>query len=188
MSAVSRKTEIALGLCGLLAYGVHAAYYLPRRQGENLLWFCHLAALGIGVALLMRKPTLNAIGLLWLTVGTPCWFLYLAGGGALLPGAVLTHSALLLSLLGVRQLGLPRDAWWKAVLALVVVFAVTRLVTPPAANVNLAFAIWPGWERFFPSHLVYLTFLALVSGATFFAVSRGLRRSGLAPAAEPRSR
>jgi hypothetical protein len=178
---LSRRWEIALGLFGVLAYGVHAAHYVPRRQEENLLWFCHLAALGIGIALLVRSPTLNAIGLLWLTVGTPCWFLYLAGGGPLLVGAALTHSALLVSIFGVRQLGWPRDAWWKALLALAGVFGLTRLVTPPAANVNLAFAIWPGWERFFPSHPAYLLFLTAVSAVVFLAVSRAMHASGWAP-------
>ena len=175
----SRRTEIALGLCGVLAYGVHATHYVPRRQEENLLWFCHLAALGIGIGLLVRSPTLNAIGLLWLTVGTPCWFLYLAGGGTLLPGAVLTHSALLLALFGVRRLGWPNGAWWKALLALAGVFVLTRLITPPAANVNLAFAIWPGWERFFPSHGVYLAVLTVSSALVFLAVSRALRGTRL---------
>jgi hypothetical protein len=180
MSPGSRRAEIALGLCGMLAYGVHATHYVSRRQEENLLWFCHLAALCIGMALLVRSPTLNAIGLLWLTVGTPCWFLYLASGGPLLPGAVLTHGALLLSLFGVRRLGWPRDAWWKALLALAGVFALTRLVTPPAANVNLAFAIWPGWEPFFPSHAVYLVCLTVLSAAVFLAVSFALHGSSLA--------
>lgn len=181
MSTGSRRTETVLGLCGVIAYGVHAAHYVPRRQEENMLWFCHLAALFIGIALLVRSPTLNAIGLLWLTVGTPCWLLYLAGGGPLLPGAVLTHSALLLGLFGVSRLGLPRDAWWKALFALAGVFVVTRLVTPPAANVNLAFAVWPGWERLFPSHAVYLVFLTATSAAVFLGVSHVLRRSSLSP-------
>jgi hypothetical protein len=176
-----RRTEIALGLCGVLAYGVHAVHYVARRQEENLLWFCHLAALGIGIALILRAPTLNAIGLLWLAIGTPCWFLYLAGGGELLMGAALTHCAgLALGLFGVRRLGLPRDAWWKALLALVAVHFVTRLITPPAENVNLAFAVWPGWEPWFPSHRVYLAFLTALSAAVFLALSRGLRASGFA--------
>ena len=182
MSAVSRRMEMALGLCGVLAYGVHAIHYVSRRQEENLLWFCHLAALCIGIALFVRSPTLNAIGLLWLSVGTPCWFLYLAAGGPLLLGSVLTHGTLLLSLFGVSRLGWPRDGWWKALLALAGVFALTRLVTPPAANVNLAFAIWPGWERFFPSHAVYLLFLTVLSAAIFLAVSFALRGSSLARA------
>ena len=34
VSADARRVEIALGLCGILAYGVHASNYVPRRQAD----------------------------------------------------------------------------------------------------------------------------------------------------------
>jgi hypothetical protein len=176
-----RRAEIALGLLSLFAYAVHGAQFVVRRQEANLLWFCHLAAVAIGAALLARAPTLNAIGLLWLCVGIPCWLLYVASGGELLAGSVLTHGVgLFAGFFGVRRLGLPKGAWWKAVLALIGVFALTRAVTPPAENVNLAFAVWPGWEPWFPSYLAYIAVLTAAATAVFLLVTWTLRRSGFA--------
>jgi hypothetical protein len=180
-SDAGRRAEVALGLLSLASFAVHAWHFVVRRQEANLLWFCHLAALAVGVALLARAPTWNAIGLLWLCVGIPCWLLYLASGGELMAGSVLTHGVGFgAGLFGVRRLGLPAGAWWKAVLALALVFALTRAVTPPAANVNLAFAIWPGWETWFPSHVAYIAVLTVASIAVFVAVTWTLRRSGFA--------
>ena len=178
--------EVALGLLACLFYAVHAAHFIARRQQENVLWFCHLGALLVGFGLMLRWPLANAVGFLWLTIGTPLWLVYVATGGELLPGSVLTHfGGVAFGLVGLRRFGLPRGAWWKALAALVPVLFLTRLVTPPAANVNLAFAVWPGWEWLFPSHLVYLLCLASLSAAVFFGVSALLERIVIAPREAP---
>lgn len=177
-----RRLEVFLGLLCLFAYAVHGWHYVQRRQEANLLWFCHLAALAVGLGLLLRAPTLSAVGFLWLCVGTPLWLLDLASGGEVSVGSILTHGAGLgAGAFGLRRLGLPSGAWWKALVALVAVHALTRVVTPPAENVNLAFAVWTGWEPWFPSHLAYIALLTTVSGLVFLAVSWAARRSGLAP-------
>jgi hypothetical protein len=182
--AVDRRLEVVLGLLCFVSYAVHGWHYVARRQEANLLWFCHLAALAIGLGLLVRSPTLNAVGFLWLCVGTPCWLLYLASGGELVAGSVLTHGVgLAAGAVGLRRLGLPAGAWWKALVALAIVHALSRVVTPPAENVNLAFAVWSGWESWFPSHVVYLARLTTVSAAVFLAVTWALRTSGFAPPA-----
>jgi hypothetical protein len=54
---------------------------------------------------------------------------------------------------------LPRHAWWQAVLAFLALQQVCRWLTPPAANINLAFAVWQGWEARFPSYPAYLAML-----------------------------
>lgn len=183
---MDRRTEVVLGLVAILSYVVHAWHHVSRGQGENVLWICHLAALAIGIAFLARSPLLNAIGFLWLTVGVPCWLLYLATGGELLVGAVLTHGlGFVLGLVGIRRYGLPAGAWWKAIAALLAVYGLTRAVTSPAENVNLAFAVWPGWESRFPSHVVYIAVLTTASAAVFAAEAWALRLSGIAgPAGE----
>lgn len=181
VGAAPRRTEITLALLCVLAYVVHGWHYLERRQMENMLWFCHLAALAIGLALLVRSPTLNAVGFLWLCMGTPCWFVYLATGGELLVGSILTHGVgLAAGAYGLRHMGLPAGAWWKALLALAAVHALTRVVTPPAENVNLAFAVLSGWKSRFPSHVVFLAVLTAIAAAVFVAVSWAVRRSGFA--------
>ena len=55
---------------------------------------------------------------------------------------------------------------------------VTRFTTPPALNINLAHAVWAGWEDTFPRYDVY--FVVVVGGfaLTFIGVELLFRRLG----------
>lgn len=166
-----------LGVVALACYAVHAGFHVARGEAADLLWACHLATVLVGIALLTAAPTLNAIGFFWLLIGDALWLLDLADGAPLLPTSLLTHGGgLLLSLYGLRQYGLPRHAWWQAVLAFLALQQICRWLTPPAANINLAFAVWAGWEARFPSYPAYLAMLVGIALAVFFIADRLARR------------
>jgi hypothetical protein len=57
--------------------------------------------------------------------------------------------------LGVRTLGWPQRTWLFATLGTFSLQQLSRFVTPPAANVNLAFSVYAGWERYFPTYRFY---------------------------------
>jgi hypothetical protein len=167
-----------VGVLCLAFYGAHAAYYaVQARPLVNMLWMCHLASVLIAAGLLARVPSLNAVGVLWLLIGLPLWFLDLARGGAFHPTSTLTHvGGLAAGLWGARRLGFPAGAWWRAVLGMIALLLLSRAVTPPAENVNLAFAVWTGWEAVFPSHPLYVLALLVTSAGLFAAATPLLRR------------
>lgn len=172
-----REALPLLGVAALLCYAGHGAFHLLHARPEDLLWACHLGAAVVGVGLLAGSPTTNGLGTLWLSLGTPLWLMDLAAGGVLYPSSFLTHvGGLGIGLYGVRRIGLPRGTWWKATAALMVLILFSRLVTPAAANVNVAFSIHRGWESLFPSHPVYLVAVLSLATGFFFVVERGLRR------------
>lgn len=157
-----------LGLIAIACYGVGAGVHLGRGEPQDLLWACHVAALLVGFGLVFGSATLNAIGLLWSCFGTPLWILYLATGGELIAVSFLTHGAALIAgAIGIRRLGMPRGAAWKAMAAFLLLWIATRALTPPPANVNLAFAVHDGWQRWFPSYPIYLAMLLLLGFAAF---------------------
>jgi hypothetical protein len=166
-SAVSTaKTVNALGVIAIACYCVQAGTHLGRGEPQDVLWACHIAALLVGVGLLMGSATLNAIGLLWSCFGTPLWILYLATGGDLIAASFFTHgAALILGTIGVRRLGMPRGAAWKATAAFTLLWIATRALTPRWANVNLAFSVYDGWEAWFPSYPIYLAMLLVLGFA-----------------------
>lgn len=171
------KGSPLLAALGLLFYGTHAAYHLLHHHPEDLLWMCHVATLVIAAGLILPCPTANAVGVLWLTLGVPLWILDMSTGGEILPTSLLTHvGGMTLGIVGMRRLGMPRHAWWKALLALCFLCLVTRLVTARSANVNLTYAVYQGWEAAFPSYRVYFALFVLLSAATFFAAEMGFRR------------
>src|SRR6185295_17432109 len=152
------------GVAALVCYAIHATFHLVHGRPEDLLWACHLGAAVVGVGLLSSSATINGIGLLFLCMGTPIWLMDLAGGGEFYPTSCFTHlGGLAIGLYGARRLGLPSGTWWKAVVALITLILICRLVTPERANVNVAFAIYAGLEKVFPSHLVYLVIMMVAA-------------------------
>ena len=84
-----------------------------------------------------------------------------------------------LGVLGVAVLGLPRGTWWRAALAVLPLVAAARIFTPSDQNVNMAHAIWPGWEGVFSSHLVFLGSFYAAYVLFLFCAEHGARRLGL---------
>jgi hypothetical protein len=169
------------GLLALAFYAVHTVHHLRHHQPENALWACHLASVLVGAGLVFRSPSANAIGFLWLVLGVPLWLTDLAGGAPFLATSLLTHvGGFVLALYGLALLGMPEHAWWKAIVAFVALQQVTRVLTPPAANVNLAFAVWPGWEGRFASYRSYEAMLVAAGLVGFFVVERVTRRAAAA--------
>lgn len=163
----------ALGMVAFLCYAIHAAVHLHRGEPYDLLWGCHVAALLVGFGLLLGNATLNAIGFLWSCLGVPLWILDLSTGGTFMPTSPLTHlGALALGFIGVRKLGMPRHAAVNALAAFAMLWGVCRLVTPPAANINLAFRVHEGWETYFPSYALYFAMLLAIAAAVFVTVER----------------
>jgi hypothetical protein len=172
----SRRTNV-FGVIALAGYGVHATFHLWRGEPEDLLWVCHLAAAIVGAGLISRSASVIGMGTLILCMGTPLWVLDLAQGSEFMPTSLGTHGlGLVLGLWGVWKLGMSAGAWWKAALAIVSSIIVSRLLTPAPSNVNLAFAIPPGMDRYFTSHFVYLAFMVSISCAYFWIVEVLLRR------------
>jgi hypothetical protein len=171
------KRTAQFGVAALVCYAIHATFHLIHRRPEDLLWACHLGAAVVGIGLLSSSATINGIGLLFLCMGTPIWLMDLASGGEFYPTSCFTHlGGLAIGLYGARRLGLPSGTWWKAVLALITLILVCRLVTPERANVNVAFAVYAGLEKVFPSHLIYLVIMMAAAAVYFLVLELVLRR------------
>ena len=165
-----------LGLAAIACYVLHAIELLFRGQPYDLLWGCHVAVLLVAAGLLSNNASLNAIGLLWSCFGLPLWLIYVFTDNDFMLTSTLTHvGAFIIGIYGVRRMGIPRGVAWKAVGAYLALWALTRVVTPESANVNLAFSVWPGWENRFPTYPIYFVTL-LASGTLTFAISEMLFR------------
>jgi hypothetical protein len=51
----------------------------------------------------------------------------------------------------------------------------SRFITPPAANVNLAFSVYTGWERYFPTYRTYWLVMFAVTVIVYYLVDRIFR-------------
>jgi hypothetical protein len=134
-----------------------------------LLWACHLADLAVGLGLTMGWRCVTALGLILLGWGIPMWLISLAAGGEFYPTSILTHlGGATVGILGLRQQGGLRDDWWKAYLFVAALLVASRLLTPPALNVNLVYRPWPLLAAWLPGLAAHLTTLLLMWGAGLY--------------------
>jgi|SRR5580704_7751347 hypothetical protein len=174
------RPQIALNLSGVAGIAFFAIYFARRvNEGEaaSALWACHLASLLAGAGILLRRPAAVGIGVLWLLVGIPMWFVYLSIGGPFRPTSFLTHfGGFAVGCLGLRALGMPRQAWWKAMAGLLILLGISRWVSPPTLNVNLSFHVYQLVDPFPGYYAASIIGLTLGTTLFFFVAEQGLRR------------
>jgi hypothetical protein len=146
----------------LLALAAHAVVLARNGLPElwHLLWSCHLATATLALGLLFGWRSLAWAGFLFhLAIGLPSWLVAVVTTKGTF-GAVHLDALLLVTSIAVHLLPLvagfaifgiarpPRAAIAGAWAIQVLPILISRAVTPPALNVNLAFAPWPaaaGW-------------------------------------------
>jgi hypothetical protein len=184
------QPPVANRLLGLAACGFFAAHALVQWHAgrpENLLWACHVAALCVGLGLLLQFAPLTAAGVLMLCVGIPLWMINLYFGGAFYPTSILTHiGGFAVGVIGLRTIGWRRHDWLWAVGIVGALLVASRACTAPALNVNLAFF---AWRNIFPEppsdefHVLLLLGLWAVGlWLSQFALSRWTSRQPKLPA------
>ncbi len=172
----------ALGALALIFYIAHFAWHLAHGSLGDLWWACNVACPMIAVGCFTKNGRLCACGVMWLAYGAPMWVLDLATGGALVPTSIFTHfGGLVIGVVAVRRLGWPRGSWLVACAATATLLALTRIFGSPERNANLAFRVHGGWEKYFPSHLLYLAMMWLGGAVMFFVAERIAIRTKLIP-------
>ena len=174
------KFRIAAGALAVAFFVIHAGSLFIAGESYHIIWSCHLGCLMAGVGLLTQVQWLFAIGFFWLTMGVPLWLLNVLTNHEFMLTSTLSHiGGIIIAVYGLRFLLIPRFAWLAATLGLAVLGLLTRLLTPPDANVNLAFAVWSGWEDQFPSYFWYVVLLLSIAAVCFglieFFIRKGVR-------------
>ncbi len=173
-SSSSSRLRVLGGLAAV-AFLVHGGNHVRRGSPHDVLWMCNVAPLLLAAGCFLAKPDLAAIAALWLAFGTPMWLLDIATGSGLILTTFLPHVLCpVVAVLAVREMGLARRAWLKATGALLALGGLTRVLTPPEANVNLSHRVWAGWEAMFPRYDRYFVLVAAAAALTFFVLDRAL--------------
>ncbi len=174
------KSRITAGLLAIAFFLIHAGALVHAGEYYHIIWSCHLGCLIVGIGLLYRLQWLFAVGFFWLTMGVPLWLLNVLTSHEYMLTSTLSHiGGIIIAVYGLRFLIIPRFAWTAATAGLVILGIITRLVTAPEANVNLAFAVWSGWEDTFPSHFWYLVMLLSMASVSFGLLELFIRKRTL---------
>jgi hypothetical protein len=181
--------EIACALALLALFGLRFWHHLQAGTLANMLWLCALANLLMTAGLLGRQRTLVRIGMLWTLTALPLWLIDVVVAGTNLPSVLFHLGGAGVALLVWRSPHWQprRNDWLLAWLGALAVQALTRAITPPALNVNLAHAVHASATAFVSSYPVYAAVVAAGTGAGLYALQRLLqaakRRSSATPSA-----
>lgn len=170
----------ALGLLPLAFFAWTAVDYATSERLPELLWWCNVASLLVGVGLLARAPRLVWVGLLWTLPGLPLWLWDCALHRTVELHSVFTHfGTAAIALAASRRLPRAHGAWrWALFLGLALQLA-CRYATPARLNVNASHTPWAGVAGLFASYAPYWFANVVLFAVMLFALEWAVAR--LAP-------
>ena len=167
------RTLYVLGTLALIFFAAHATFHARHGRAHDILWICTLSNALLGVGLFLRSARAVAVAVCWLVMGNLTWLADVLTGGEFFGTSTLTHlGGITVGVLGARILGWPRHTWVWAVAGMLAMQQLCRVITPPAANVNLAFAVYTGWERLYPTYRTFWLALFGQAVVVYFLVDR----------------
>jgi hypothetical protein len=166
-----------LGLVPLTFFILNLIHHATRQQTEEILWLCNLDNLLLAIGLIFNKPVLLRIAILWLIPGFPLWLIESYRNHDLPFSSILAHfGALVLGLFFLPRIGMRRRTWLPAFAYALTIQQISRWVTPPALNINVAFKMYPGWENILDKYWKFWVFISLEAAAFLFLLALLLSR------------
>lgn len=167
-------------LFGFLFFFLFAARYVElasRQEIPHILWVCHMSSLVIALGFFFCRIEFIRISVLWLIIGAPIWPIEIIRTGIVELTSIGTHYlALLIALFVIVRQGMGKHSWLYASIWFLFLQQITRWVTPAELNINLAHAVYPGWERSFPAYWQYWIFTTGCSIMSLWLISKLLAR------------
>ncbi len=154
---ISPRTKLRLlGIFPLIFYLAQGVHYWQINQLGNMFWMCNIGNLLLALGLFLEKPVVSRLAAIWTIPGLLIWIMYVVLAWGVFFSSTLAHvGGLAVALIALRQIGMDRTAWRWALGWYLVVQLISRFMTAPELNVNLAHAVQPGWERTFHSYWMF---------------------------------
>lgn len=154
---LSPRTKLRLlGLLPLLFFLAQAVHYWRIDQLGHILWMCNIGNLLLAMGLFLEKPLVVRLAAIWMIPGLVVWFIFVVLTWGVFLTSTLAHvGGLAVAMFALSRYRMDRTAWRWAMGWYLVVQLLSRLVTLPDLNVNLAHAVQAGWERTFNSYWTF---------------------------------
>jgi hypothetical protein len=178
-----------LGILPLGFFIAQAIHYWQINELGHMLWMCNIGNLLLAVGLFLEEAMLIRVAVIWMVPGVVVWVLYVVPTwGTLLSGrasfaqifgvlsSTLAHlGGIAVGLVVLKKIRMDGRAWLHAFVWYLVVQLLSRLLTPPAMNVNLSQRIQDGWEQTFSAYWKFWVVLTLLVGVGSWILCRLLQ-------------
>ena len=174
---ISPRTKLRLlGIFPLFFFLAQAVHYWKINQLGHMFWMCNVGNLVLALGLFLEKPIVIRLAAIWTIPGLLIWILYVVLAWGVFLTSTLAHvGGLAVALIALSRVGMDRTSWRWAFGWYLVVQRLSRLLTAPELNVNLAHAVQPGWEGAFHSYWSFWLVLTVATIMTLWLSSLLLR-------------
>lgn len=163
----------AWGLPVLAILAWHGWHTVTSLGPANLFFVCYTATLLLGVGILGRRPLLACTGAGWLLAGFPLWLYDAVANEDWETSCTAFHvGGLVIGLMVLRRCPMPRGTGIFAIALALLLWLLTRLLTPEALNINAAFSVYRGWEGIFSDYWLFVGVSIVFFGLYFWALAR----------------
>ena len=178
LSPMLRSSDARFRLIGLLplTFFIAQTIHYWRFGGiGNLAWMCNVGNLLLAIGLFLHHKELIRAAAIWTIPGLAVWFWYVWLSGSTAWSSTLAHvGGMIVGLWVLRRVRMDRTAWIYALAWYLFMQAISRLLTSPDLNVNVAHRIQPGWERAFGSFWKFWLVLTAVTAFGLWVIGRVL--------------
>jgi hypothetical protein len=158
-----------LGLLPLAFFIARLIYFSNHGGISQILWLCHLSNLTLAIGLLFDRRIWIGISAYWLVLGIPFWIVDILGFGMEGWTSAATHlGGTIISIWALSKLSPPRHIWHFALVWYLILQLICRLFTPPELNINIAHAVYRGWESMFANYFLYWLLTTLGAGLAVY--------------------
>jgi hypothetical protein len=166
----SRRTKLRLlGIFPLIFFLAQLKHYWPINELGNLFWMCNVGNLILALGLFLERPLVIRLAAIWMIPGLIVWIIYVVSAWGVFWSSTLAHvGGLAVALVALSYVGMDRTAWRWAFGWYLVIQLLSRFLTAPALNVNLAHVVQPGWDRTFHSYWTFWLVLTAVTIVTLW--------------------
>lgn len=157
------------GLLPLAFFVAQVVHYWRFGGLGNLAWMCNVGNLLLAIGLFLNHKELIRASAIWTIPGLAVWYLYvwLPGG----PSSALAHiGGIIVGMFVLRRVRMDRIAWLYAFAWYLFMQLVSRLITSPDVNANVAHHIQTGWERSFSSYWKFWLVMTIVVAAALWLI------------------
>jgi hypothetical protein len=142
-----------LGIFPLLFFLLQGIHYWRIGQLGNMLWMCNVGNLMLAFGLFFENAMLIRVAVLWMIPGLAVWFVYVVWAWGVFFSSMLAHvGGIVVGILALKKVGMDSTAWLYALGWYFFAQLVSRFLTEPSLNVNVAHAVDPGWQLTFSSY------------------------------------
>ena len=175
-----------LGVLPLLFFILQGVHYWRINELGHMLWMCNIGNLILALGIFLIRPTWIRVASIWTVPGLVVWFVYVVLPWGVFLTSTLAHvGGLVVALIALKQVGMDRRAWLYSFVWYLFIQLMSRLLTSPALNVNVAHRVQDGWQHTFTSYLQFLLTVNVMTAVILWLL--GLMLWKIWPASDART-